>query len=327
MTAPESPPPPPPRGLHRFAVAVALTTLLMISVGALVTSKDAGLSVPDWPTAYGGLFPSRWLEIENVRAELAHRWIGATLGALVIALAVAIRRLDPRAWMHRLGWAAVALVCLQGVVGGVGVRWLQPAWLSVPHAFLAQTLLCLVAAIAYLTSREGASGAVEAPGAGADRIRRGLRVTTALVFVQLLLGATFRHANLLAGFFAHAVVAFGILGSATGLWLRARDRVADAPWLARGTTALVALVTLQIGLGVFAWVFREPKGQSIVRSTANVSFPTVHVVVGALVLASALLLTLRAETRWRRSAATSTSAAREARDGSGAAALAAKGTA
>ncbi|PYU32266.1 MAG: cytochrome oxidase biogenesis protein CtaA, partial [Acidobacteria bacterium] len=44
-------------GLHRFALFTAGCTLLLLVAGALVTSNDAGLSVPDWPLSYGSLTP------------------------------------------------------------------------------------------------------------------------------------------------------------------------------------------------------------------------------------------------------------------------------
>ena len=44
------------QGLHRFAIFTASVTLLLIVAGALVTSNDAGLSVPDWPTTFGSFY-------------------------------------------------------------------------------------------------------------------------------------------------------------------------------------------------------------------------------------------------------------------------------
>ena len=61
------------RGLHRFAILLACAVVGLIAAGANVTSKDAGLSVPDWPTSYGGINPPRWYEFETVRAEHGHR--------------------------------------------------------------------------------------------------------------------------------------------------------------------------------------------------------------------------------------------------------------
>ena len=43
--------------LHRYALLLAAATFCLIIAGALVTSNDAGLAVPDWPLSYGKLMP------------------------------------------------------------------------------------------------------------------------------------------------------------------------------------------------------------------------------------------------------------------------------
>jgi len=44
-------------GVHRFSVFVVFWTILLFIAGALVTSKDAALSVTDWPTSHGTMVP------------------------------------------------------------------------------------------------------------------------------------------------------------------------------------------------------------------------------------------------------------------------------
>jgi cytochrome c oxidase assembly protein subunit 15 len=47
--------------LNVFAWLTAAATLLLIGLGGLVTSHEAGPAVPDWPTSYGYnmfLFPN-----------------------------------------------------------------------------------------------------------------------------------------------------------------------------------------------------------------------------------------------------------------------------
>src|SRR5262249_39781478 len=108
-------------GLHRFAVATAVATLLLIVAGGLVTSTESGLSVPDWPTIYGqNMFtfpPSKW--VGGIRFEHTHRLIASTVGALTIVLAIWLARREPRAWVRRLGFSALAAVVAQGLLGGL----------------------------------------------------------------------------------------------------------------------------------------------------------------------------------------------------------------
>jgi cytochrome c oxidase assembly protein subunit 15 len=74
--------------LTRFALATAVATLVLIGIGGLVTSHEAGLSVPDWPTSYGYnmfLFPvSKW--VGGILYEHTHRLVATIVGVLVVCL-------------------------------------------------------------------------------------------------------------------------------------------------------------------------------------------------------------------------------------------------
>jgi len=106
------------RAPHRFAVFLACCVVLLITAGALVTSKQAGLAVPDWPLSYGSLNPPRWWQIENVRAEHGHRLIAGTVALMTVALAVWLHRREPRRWVKRLSLVAVAAVHSACASGG-----------------------------------------------------------------------------------------------------------------------------------------------------------------------------------------------------------------
>src|SRR5271154_2474719 len=102
------------RGLHRFAVFVACATLVLIVAGALVTSNDAGLSVPDWPTSFGSFYKIPQM-VAGVKFEHGHRMVAQFVGLLTIILAVWIWRADKRRWLRLLGLAALITVIAQGV--------------------------------------------------------------------------------------------------------------------------------------------------------------------------------------------------------------------
>src|SRR4051812_49837914 len=74
--------------LHRFAVLTALASLCLVAVGGLVTSREAGMAVPDWPNSYGYnmfLFPvSKW--VGGIFYEHSHRLVATMVGVLVVAL-------------------------------------------------------------------------------------------------------------------------------------------------------------------------------------------------------------------------------------------------
>jgi len=180
--------------LFWFAVLNAVATFLLIGLGGLVTSHEAGMSVPDWPTTYGYnmfLFPvDKW--IGGIFYEHSHRLLASLVGLLTTILAVWLWLADRRPWLVWLGLAAFLLVVAQGVLGGLRVRW-QMDWLGVPHGAVAQTFLVLTCALALFTSRWWH----QAYAAGRTPVPRGLRShilwVTVLIFVQLLIAATMRH--------------------------------------------------------------------------------------------------------------------------------------
>src|SRR5690348_11297607 len=128
--------------LHRYAVFVAGATFLLIIAGALVTSNDAGLSVPDWPTSFGTFRIPRM--VGGVKFEHGHRMIAGTVAILTVLLAVWLWRNEPRRWMRRLGALAVLTVIAQAVLGGITVLFYLPVAISVSHACLAQVFFCII---------------------------------------------------------------------------------------------------------------------------------------------------------------------------------------
>lgn len=182
--------------LHAYAIFVAASVLVLICTGGLVTSNDAGLAVPDWPTSFGYnmfAFPlSRWLAPGGVRLEHSHRLVATGEGTLTILLALLMWRVEPRKWMRNLGYATVGAVVFQGVLGGLRVV-LRADWIGIVHACFGQMFFALVAFIALATSRWWINAPAGARGAAS--LSRIFTAVAALIFVQLALGATMRHAH------------------------------------------------------------------------------------------------------------------------------------
>ena len=180
--------------LFWFAVLNAVATFLLIGLGGLVTSHEAGMSVPDWPTTYGYnlfLFPvDKW--IGGIFYEHSHRLLASLVGLLTTILAIWLWLRDPRKWLHWLGIAAFLLVVAQGVLGGLRVRW-QMDWLGVPHGAVAQTFLVLTCALALFTSRWWWLSATTRQIPVPRGLRSHILWVTLLIFLQLLIAATMRH--------------------------------------------------------------------------------------------------------------------------------------
>ena len=88
---------------------IAFATFLLIVAGALVTSNDAGLSVPDWPTSFGSIYKIPRM-VGGVRFEHSHRMVAELVGLLTVTLAIWLARSEKRRWVKILGWLAVGTV-------------------------------------------------------------------------------------------------------------------------------------------------------------------------------------------------------------------------
>src|SRR5437899_6867501 len=177
-------------GLHRFALVAAGCTLLLLVAGALVTSSDAGLSVPDWPLSYGSLTPPM---VGGIRYEHGQRLIASFVGLLTIVLAVWLWLREPRPWVRRLGLVALGAVIAQGVLGGLTVWFFLPVPISVAHASLAQLFFSTVISLALFTSRWWQSDLPQLDDSGAPRVRQLGLWRVAAVVLQLILGAVLRN--------------------------------------------------------------------------------------------------------------------------------------
>ena len=122
----------------------------MIAAGALVTSNDAGLAVPDWPTSFGSIWRIPHM-VGGVKYEHGHRMVAQLVGFLTIVLMIWVWRSDARRWMKWLGVVALATVIAQGILGGLTVLFFLPWWISSAHATLAQGFFCIVVSMALFT--------------------------------------------------------------------------------------------------------------------------------------------------------------------------------
>lgn len=289
--------------LHLFAALAATATAVLIFAGGLVTSTGSGLSVPDWPTTYGWsmfTFPfDKW--VGGIFYEHSHRLIASLVGLLIVVLAIWLWRAEPRVWVRRLGYVALAAVLAQGLLGGITVLWFLPDPVSIAHAGLAQLVFCLTVAIALATSAGWKRG-----GAADDRRLQALAaVATVVIYVQILVGATMRHTDaglaipdlplafgqLVPPFwtaaigihYAHRVgaliVGALILAISAHIFCHHRRRSE----LRRPSLLLIVLLVVQSTLGALT-----------VLSGKQYVINSLHVVTGALVLATSLVLTLRA---------------------------------
>jgi heme a synthase len=188
-------------GLSWFSFLFACLVTGLILMGALVTSHDAGLTVPDWPTSYGEnmfLFPpSKW--VGGIFYEHVHRLYASVVGLLTVVLVVWTLLVEHRPKVRRLTLAALALVILQGLLGGATVIYQLPTAISSAHGVLGQTFLIVSVIIAYSHSTEFFRLKSESQLSDTKNASKALLnwslVMVALVYVQLIVAAIMRHSG------------------------------------------------------------------------------------------------------------------------------------
>jgi cytochrome c oxidase assembly protein subunit 15 len=293
-------------GLSIFAASAAAWVFVLVTLGAFTTTIGAGMAFPDWPLSNGSVNPEGWLTDVAMFAEHSHRLSGTTMGLLAIGLAFWLHRTVERRWLRVLGWWALGIVVIQGLIGGKrvlldatqvpGFDMSLGQMLRVPHGVLAQVYVCLLVAIALGCSR----GWIERALPVGPKVRSAAVACVALLLVQLTVAAFMRHNH--AGLaiptfpfssadhailpphwdyrvalqFAHRVMALVLAVAIPILWVRVRRDPGATPALRGAATVLLVLLVVQILLGASViWSLRRP------------DLTTAHVIVGAITLATA----------------------------------------
>ena len=290
-----------PLWLHALAWLLCAATVVLLAAGALVIGTGSSLAVPDWPLAYGQVFPPL---VGGILYEHGHRMIAAAVGLLTVILAVGLGLREPRQWVRWLGLGALLAVVLQGVLGGITVLLLLPKSVSISHALLAQLFFVLAVLLTQVTAPGWPALAAGAGSSSGSTRWLGLGTVVALE-AELLLGALVRHNNaglIIPDFplslgrivppldsfpvtihYLHRLGAVAVLGLvAATAWLALRRHGNDRPLKVR-VLWMVLFVLIQVSLGA-----------SVIWTQRSLAVTTLHVVNGGLLMAAAVLAALRA---------------------------------
>ena len=263
--------------VHRFARATALAAFVLIVAGASVTSTKSGLAVPDWPLSYGQWLPPMQ---GGVFFEHGHRMIAGLVAAMVWLLAILAWRGESSAGVRRLAWLAAGAVLVQAALGGITVLYGLAKPVSVVHACLAQALFSTLVFLAVSTAPPSAEPARPLDPESLLRLRKAAAAAAGAVYLQLVLGAAYRHGLVsIAPHLAGAVLAFA--ATLFAVYLASADFPPSAG-LWPTAASLGASVLAQVFLGLVAFAARSPVAA------------TLHVAVGALILALAVALAAKA---------------------------------
>jgi len=285
-----------------FARVAVAATFLLLAVGGLVTSAEAGLAVVDWPNSYGYnmfLYPFSRMT-GGIYYEHAHRLFGALVGLTTIVLALFLQRVDRRRWVRRLAWLAVVMVVVQGLLGGLRVTGgftlstsaeaMRPSLLlAVIHGVFGQLFFATLVALAVFSSTtwRTAARAETRPTAGTDRVL-GVVLLVA-VLIQLILGATLRHTQQLL--MVHMMVGLAVVAPLTiNAGIRAWGLNRGQRLLQRLGMALMAGVGVQLILGFIAYAVTNSSEAGAIPSVYDLALTTTHQWFGAFLLALAVAL-------------------------------------
>jgi heme a synthase len=302
--------------VHAFALLLAIAVFPLIWVGSLVTTYDAGMAVPDWPSTYGYnmfAYPIKtWLFGPfDLLAEHSHRLLGALAGLLSIGLVISAWRLDDRRWFRWWSVGVLVAVVLQGLLGGMRVR-LDARTLAMVHGCNASLFFAMATATSVMSSKFWFRAGNEERWQTGPLARWTATLLAIVSFLQLTVGAQLRHitgaasptyfvssVHLHLTLAATIVVLCFVLFAATGRQ--------TAPPTRRSALGLMLLVLIQVALGIGTWLVNyalpwqelnawlahytiEAKGY------AESMVVTAHVATGSLIICFSTVATVGA---WR----------------------------
>ena len=297
-----------------FSMVAAATVFVLIVTGGLVTSMEAGLAVPDWPNSFGHnmlLYPLSEMT-GGIFYEHAHRLYGMLVGFTSLVLLALVWIHDKRGWVRGFAFVIFAMVCIQGLMGGLRVTGhltdsqvdVRPnTALAIAHGMFGQLTFMAFVVLAAVSSRRWRDTSVRPiviNGAGGDRTWS--MVLVLAIVMQLFLGACYRHlatppldgapkpeppAWAMQGHLTFSIVVL-VVAFIAGIRASTRKE-AGVPVVPSLGQAVNALVGIQFLLGIIAFV------TTVIRKTTEIPIwelvPTsAHQANGALLLASAAAL-------------------------------------
>ncbi len=307
-----------------FAVVCVLAAIPVLFSGGLVTSHNAGLAVPDWPTSFNAnmfMYPLSKMT-GGIYYEHAHRLFGSLVGLTVLTFAICAFLWKTPKRVKVCAVIAFVLVLTQGIVGGLRVdraddtlnakettvAQVEPGQVpsdyaatsdntisragAVFHGVFGQlTLAFLCATGAVATARYAKDGTSDIQRAADPMVRYGSMALMLALMLQLTLGALSRHLESAHSAWAHAGFAFVVFALLAVVAMRAtKHKGTPLPKLGFISAALViaqialGFVTLMVVLSTYEESFTGPEPVH----TALIA--TLHQATGAALFSACTLL-------------------------------------
>lgn len=289
----------PDTSVRIMAKITMIATFILLLAGALVTGKKAAMSDPTWPQFVGHWFP-RYFH-GGLIYEDTHRIVAAIVGILTVILACVIQFRDPRRFMKKLGWAAVALVIVQALFGAFIISSMRNPFISMAHGSIAQAFFCLTVAMVVFSGKawfqDLTRPAVE------NTANRGylklMKFMVVLLYLQVIMGTGVRHSNDASDMFlphllAHIAGAFAVIMTIVWYTIRTFHVYRDVTPLRRTALWAVGIVIYQIAFGIMSIFANRNRLEAGIPSTWDVTVSTGHLLGGATLLAIVFGSMLRA---------------------------------
>lgn len=286
-----------------FVSVAAAATLVLIAVGGMVTSMEAGLAVVDWPNSFGYnmfLYPLSRMT-GGIYFEHTHRLFGSLVGITTIVFIVIIFKTDDRRAVRIAALATLPLVSVQGFMGGLRVTGvltlsaspevMKPSIvLAVIHGVTGQLYFAIVAALAVATSTAWKKKELIVKTPAAQSIRGWSAFLVGVAITQLILGAVLRHLGEKALVHITFAVVPAMLAFACGFRAWAAK---DSPAPVRKAGGLLVGVTIaQFALGIFAYAAIGASAEAPAPQSMAVVVATAHQACGAMFFALTGILAL-----------------------------------
>ena len=279
------------RWIGRIALTTVGATFFLLILGGIVSSKGVGMAVPDWPTTFGYnmfTYPLSKM-VGGIFYEHSHRLIGSLVGFLTIGLSTAILWKDNRKWLKVLSVVALIDVIAQGIMGGMRVVEISKMF-AVAHGAFAHAFFALIVSIAFFLSNYWKEISSDDNVMEASKLRRFSVITSIAIYLQLIAGAVYRHTG--NWFWVHMLLALVVTTIIFLLMDSVNKKVGKVTFLRRTSITLSALIVLQLFSGLGAYMTKLISPDPLTASSIVVTITVIHVLSGALIFSSSVLLTL-----------------------------------
>lgn len=274
--------------LHRFAwFTAALTLLLPVATGSVVTTIKAGMIFADWPTSDGYFMLSYpWLKSARDQfVEHGHRLSGSLVGLVSLLLVIFVMIYERRPSIRLVAGGIFLSVFVQGLLGGARVLS-DKQTMALVHGDFAALVFSLMAILVVITSKGWEQRTRLTSKAYSTAATRVATLLLVVLSAQYVMGGFLRHlqghpsfawARLIHPWFAIAVVV-------TTLLFVLVARKSGSPALRRCASTMVTLAVVQSLIGLATWYYRHGVPEwgvvAVQDSLPQIIICSLHTIVG-----------------------------------------------